>query len=115
MRDLTQKEIDDAPDWATHYSVAADGCVMYESSGLIIWTGLDSPRCNIAISATAKPIPRKQEAFDIYQAKTSSGIKFTGANSMYVNVNYLEESAVVAKIDVIALAKHFNLTAEDLK
>lgn len=32
MRELTEKEINDAPEWATHYSVARSGGVHYYKS-----------------------------------------------------------------------------------
>ena len=34
MRDLTQKEIDDKPEWATHYYICDNDHVMWESKGM---------------------------------------------------------------------------------
>jgi len=62
MSDLTQQEIDDAPDWATHY-IKTGNCVLFESedktqqmmNGKLGGLLLFGP-----VSEDAKPITRKE-------------------------------------------------------
>lgn len=62
MRKLTQKEIDQAPDWATDFIINAINGVTYESKNFY-WHKDSGKQNNIKISDHAQPIPRKE--FDI--------------------------------------------------
>ena len=123
MRKLTQQEIDNAPEWATHYTITRPASLpMYEStkSYQVVDNNrrIQPPK---GISSHAKPIPRKE--FDIV------GYEFSDVNFDMCEVDGQEIILYVSthsdlnqpnsithdKQDVIALAKHFKLTAEDLK
>jgi len=65
MRKLTQKEIDNAPDWATHFKSSGNS-VLFESqykTQLMVNGELGDLIPFGGISYSAKPIPRKE--FDI--------------------------------------------------
>ena len=66
MRDLTQQEIDSAPEWATHYQVTKPSIAEY-----LIWDSeyiqsVDSTEQSVAVKVISgidnesKPIPRQQ-------------------------------------------------------
>lgn len=66
MRQLTQEEIDNAPDWATEYLIKYEDEILWESKKYYqINDGFKFN--NINISTNSKPIPRKQT---IITAKT---------------------------------------------
>jgi len=124
MRDLTQQEIDDKPEWATHYCIGdftdndricyegnipvADYC--YQYVGGIIVGG------NNGITEDAKPIPRKE--FDITTYDYShGGLTLHSVDDVNGDL-YLSHYGEVhrrTRKDTIAEAKHFKLTAEDLR
>jgi len=114
MRDLTQQEIDNAPEWATHYIILEFSSLVRYTDGIKFVCGkskheisvpseLDDPLDN------AKPIPRKP--FDI------SGYEFSGDISTIkarVSDNHLVLEFVtkqpwvsISESDVEAMAKHF--------
>ncbi len=69
MRELTKQEIDNAPEWATHYSITATDKVMYESEHY--YKHRDNKR-NKQVRGwfiEAQPIPRKE--FDTKTELTS--------------------------------------------
>ena len=116
MRELTQQEIDNAPEWATGYFITPGfNGVTYESHEFYQYLPCGSrvEQLSSGLSVNAKPIPRKE--FDISEYEFSDS---------EVEVETNEDGTVwlcavayssVNKRDAIALAKHFKLTAEDLK
>lgn len=127
MRDLTQEEIDNAPEWATHYMICNDDRARYKGLSL----GGDSHNYQtmgnllvLTMSYGYKSIPVKD--FDINSHSF-------GEKQWYIDgkVEPQEELAIcddklfddyavhyefiINKEDAAALAKHFKLTVEDLK
>ena len=110
MRDLTQQEIDNAPSWATHYVLNCDG-VMFESlskTQMMIKGQLTDLIPFGGVSVGAKPIPRK--SFDIkpfiHWLDPSYDCDAGGEHCYFDAIN---------KDKAIEIAKHFNLTADELK
>lgn len=103
---LTDEQIAElAPDWATHYGYACGDLVF-----------VDCKACKIKESIT-KPIPRKK--FDISEYEFSDKYAtYTGCSASMVHIDVLNcgipNGIFFDKDDVVAMAKHFNLTAEDL-
>lgn len=111
---LTDEQIAElAPDWATHYGYACGDLVF-----------VDSKACKINKSV-AKPIPRKKfdiSEYEFSDAANDSGVEFRCSLWTYPDieinvkdVNGGDNTAVLMKEHAIALAKHFKLTADDLK
>ena len=95
MRELTQQEIDNAPDWATQYLIDSGRVEYYSVDGI-----------NSAYGA--KPIPRKP--FDIGKYDDEmDGIH--PCDSPYIGMadGELRVDGVVQKCHAIAIAKHFKL------
>ncbi len=117
MRGLTQEEIDNAPDWATHYR-AIDSEVQYESTTKWMAIGvyfpfiIRGPFSQKSKLTKCKPIPSK--SFYISEHEFD-GLFYQGGSSYRVDFNIDMESFSLSKDDVIALSKHFKLTEEDLK
>ena len=117
MRELTQTEIDNAPDWATHYFIFTDTAV-YENETHFMASieKLKLRNGGVGMRKDAKPIPRKE--FDIseheFDDEDVGEIEF---NEEEVQLNMRDGSrpSILTKVDSIALAKHFKLTADDLK
>ncbi len=120
MRDLTQKEIDCAPDWATHYDITVNGFVMYDSSQLFqCLSSGNQPAFNKGgLGKFSKLIPRKEfnvciepwfNYIDTLDALDNS-ISFYCYDRDNKQVNFK-----VYKEDAIAIAKPFKLTVGDLK
>ena len=109
MRDLTQQEIDNAPDWATDYVICDDGDVCFESEESFMYLNdgdlkglvLDQ---DAAMSEDAKPIPRKN--MEPYKHWCDAVYDGNGEHSHY---------DLIFRKKAIEIAKHFKLTAEDLK
>jgi hypothetical protein len=122
MRYLTEEELKLAPDWADSYFMNLSGRLVYFSAitGNAQLFGHDYiirylSEDHYAFSR-CKPIPRKP--FDITQYVFSDGrINFDKYhNGLLVEIESdFYECAHINKDDAIAIAKHFNLTAEDLK
>ena len=115
MRKLTQQEIDNAPEWATHYTITRPASLpMYEStkSYQVVDNNrrIQPPK---GISSHAKPIPRKE--FDIHAHKFNGELSVYGLTELCVTMEERENFVDIGMRDAIALAKHFKLTAEDLK
>ncbi len=122
MRELTREEIDNAPEWATHYVIDTE-CdqAIYKGQRpesefyYCWWEGLIGRMPYSRLDGDEKPIPRKQEAFDICQYKLGGEFShFISDGDLFLEGDY----CVNYKIDKgysIALAKYFNLNAEDLK
>jgi len=69
MRDLIQTEIDNAPDWATHYQALGDS-VLFESESktqLMVDGELGNLIPFGGVSETSKPIRRKELSIDEIQ------------------------------------------------
>lgn len=114
MRKLTQKEVDDAPDWASHYFIDSfGGSVCYEDEGHFQYAGKNKVKSR-GMCDNAEPIPRKE--FDLHEAFEALDCHENW--SPYLDVGDPDEvtiDGVVMRGHAIALAKHFKLTAEDLK
>ena len=108
MRELTQQEIDNGPDWATHY-FSDKGGVNWHSVGFIGWDSLKIPTIR-SIPCSAKPIPRKP--FDINECWSSED---SFDCFMRVDADELTIDGKVTKVRAVLFAKHFKVTAEDLK
>lgn len=134
MRDLTQEEIDLAPDWSTHYSVFDDGDIMFESDEFYMWLFVSGDmsikeHCN-EMEPESRPIPRKP--FDISEHEFSDGgIAINTVNhvkgqplSIYMPDEYysvesgrcgrFEVEFTLNKADAIAIAKALGVTGGDL-
>jgi len=121
-RPLTQKEIDLAPEWATHYFVTFHGDVTFENDrfaqilcGLVLQVKYE---CNgLCISST--PIPRKP--FDIKSVEWSDSdiesikIDDDGGGVVILDADYNISDIRLSKKDVVNLNKALGITAEDLK
>lgn len=131
MRDLTQKEIDNAPERFDAYYEDGHGNLRLLNTATtetcsVKWlpdTGavISFDRNHYSLK-TCKPIPRKQEAFDIGKHEFSDediGIveheKYKTGEYIYFQFNHEIEELRFCRDDIIALAKVVNLTADDLK
>ena len=120
MRDLTQQEIDDAPDWADSYYADGEHFAYWVSSEASEAESFRSKgakfearnECLYLISGS-KPIPRQQ--FDIEQAYEND--KRDNQDLPYVALRdgELIFDGIATKQDAIYLAKYFGLTEGDLK
>ncbi len=118
QRQLTQEELNLAPEWASRYSVDEFNAVLFESDKLFQW--LDSgvlgciyPQVNSGISMDSQPIPRK--AFDVASIESPN---MHDMDQPYIRNNDDGTITVDGKIDkylVIAIAKALGVTAEDFK
>jgi hypothetical protein len=117
MRKLTQQEIDQAPDWATHYY--SDGCDEYvrfqcNIKHLFMWT--DEEKVNTFARSDhhqGEPIPRPK--FDIWSVKFNGDIALYSCDKLSVTFIELEHTTCLGRTEIIAAAKHLNVTAEELK
>ena len=112
MRDLTQEEIDNKPEWATHFVIAQTGRLVYESESLWAFEGgLENDRFD-GLPANAKPIPTK--TFDITQYEfedsiTEAKAEVSGDNLVLNFPHGAPKWIFFDKDDVAAMAKHFKL------
>ena len=120
MRDLTQQEIDNSPEWATRYFISESYGIRWSDGSRYQWG--DNTIHSISNGGAArmrresKPIPSK--AFDIseYEFSDDEISREVQATSDCVQLDMVDGSrpALLDKNDVISLAKHFKLTAGDL-
>ena len=114
MRELTQQEINQANEFFTHYSIN-------KSNSHVITIGLElelEGKTCIINDTTYQPIPRKE--FDITKFDFGDSdiwkVQITKhGNDVIFFTEYGSKHSTVNKEKTIALAKHFKLTAEDLK
>ena len=105
MRDLTQQEIDDAPEWADGYAIDHDGnvewylgkCYLVEDANFFI---------------EPQPIPRKP--FDISEYEFDDKFHLTSCHvdecgDVSICLANSPADTYITKQDAIALAKHFKL------
>lgn len=114
MRKLTQQEIDQAPDWATHYIVDSDNDLMYESVEWWCWSISPKQLHDNYHDIGGQPIPLKE--FDIGEY-SFYGLSFNRVDSdgdIVFNGSFYGDDGYLNKQDTIASAKHFKLTAGDL-
>ena len=95
MRELKQQEIDNAPEWATHYYVDYDDSVSFNRG-----------------AGCSKPIPRKSfhisnHEFDDKFHLTSCHVDDCG--DVEISLANSPTDTYITKQDAIALAKHFKL------
>lgn len=125
---LTDEQIAElAPDWATHYSEKLTG-IIYQSSKY--WqgyteSGYGDKLHHTGVSQYAKPIQRKK--FDISEYEFSDEAKDCGVEfrvpawaypDIEINVkdtNGGDNTGLLMKEHAVAIAKHFKLTAKDLR
>ena len=120
---LTDEQIAElAPEWATHYiSCDLDKTILFEAVNKWQFLDLESGlwgnvrNAEVKITKGAKPIPRKPEPFDITQHEWSDeGVRLSKHNKEFIVLS-TGRDLVLDKAVCLALAKHFGLTAEDLK
>ena len=100
MRKLKQSEIDAAPGWANFYSIQKDKPYFTELA-------MDQRELDF------KPIHRKEFDINEYEFDCESVSKFDDG---FIEFNaYGCEKVAFSREDWIAGAKHFKLTAEDLR
>jgi len=122
MRELTQKEIDNAPSWATHYDAVGES-IMFESKGstqMMIKGELGNFIPFGPVSEHSIPIPHKE--FDISEYEFSDcdiqSVMVDGCEGHeYIHISFKEETIELtqSRFDVIAMAKALKLTADELK
>ena len=121
MRDLTPQEIKNAPEWATLYNIGSDNEIFWIGEEFAMLQGGEKAhrRDICGYFSCIKIIPRK--AFDIseYESENISDIyvETWNNNSLGFEVSAsLDDTAIgIDKNDAIAFAKHFKLTADELK
>lgn len=121
---LTDEQIAElAPDWATHYTIIdsdiTPSCITFYDGFWHQWfyykdkNNWSTKLTYNEIPKSAKPIPRKK--FDISEYEFSDeAARFSKRNKEFIVLS-TGRDFVLDKGDAIALAKHFNLTAEGLK
>lgn len=119
MRQLTQQEIDQAPEWATHYVIPAGiEAIRWRDSKHFQWSDCD---CKQNLGGWSilecQPIPRKEFDISAYEFSDLEIERAIQHDSDEVQLDMMDGSrpALINKRDAIALAKHFKLTSEDLK
>ena len=117
MRDLTQQEIDNAPDWATHYYITPSGTITFESDKMFqSVSGTVHSNVVTGISKRCRSIPRK--AFDIrYHDWGDEFIVIVDCDSEHFQLMCTVQNELfgIHRKDIITMAKHVNLTADELK
>lgn len=118
MRDLTKQEIDDAPEWSDGYYWDDVSGLAYLNikKGTFSWSDSElklslHPQGNICKSS--KPIPRKE--FDIKDHLNGCYTKNMHLLIHDISDECLCVSDFIYKEEAILIAKHFNLTMDDLK
>ena len=102
MRDLTEKEINLAPDWATHYQLDDDDNVIYKDSRFGSHEG-------------SKGVKWVVKASDITGYEFSdSGIEGCEIGGGVLTIYNPELTTNLDKDDVIAIAKALGVTSVDL-
>jgi len=119
-RPLTQKEIDLAPEWATHYFVTFHGDVTFENDrfaqilcGLVLQVKYE---CNgLCISST--PIPRKPFNIESVEWSDVSDVMRVSYDDGKIFTEFYDSSLgfYETKRDIINKAKALGITPEDLK
>ena len=95
MRELTQKEIDNAPEWATQYLIDSGRVEYYSVDGI-----------NSAYGA--KPIPRKPFDIGDYDDE-EDGVHPNNSPCITIVDGELQVNGVIQECHAIAIAKHFKL------
>ena len=117
-RELTEEELKLAPDWAYMYSITSNNNVRFHSDLMFcIFNG--HVVSDIVISEPENFGARllNKKPFDITKHKWSDCDIQCEVENDYIRFKSQSEcdEFVVEKGDVIAIAKHFGLTKEDLK
>lgn len=114
MRDLTQKEIDNAPDWATHYFIEESGGLCYECKDRYINVNMKFLSYQTTgVEDFSKPIPRKEFDIEDYCPSDLHMLNVNSDGNIEFSVGDFPKT--INKQDSIAFAKHFKLTQDDLK
>ena len=121
MRDLTPQEIKNAPEWATHYFIAENYGIRWSNDSGYQWRGDEFHSIShggaTRLLRDSKPVLRK--AFDIseYEFSDDEISREVQATSDCVQLDMVDGSrpALLDRNDAISLAKHFKLTADELK
>ena len=127
MRELTQEEIDNAPEWSSRYysdEVAGIG-YLNTSKGEVLWANSNITRPfspHAAIFKASKPIPRKQFNISEHKFTDNENLELESQTDKILTFYSCNGENFIAgsyfdfyKHDVISMAKHFRLTMEDLK
>lgn len=115
MRQLTKTEIENAPEWATHYGICEDGDILFENEEFFIFASKPKKKLGqlFGVDEDSKPIPRKE--FDIEAFEADDMVKFYIDSDGDLEFDGFDESYLLRKDSAIAIAKHFKLTADDLR
>ena len=118
MRDLTQEEIDNKPDWATDYGIDTAGTIRWSDNLYFQWAddNKKTPKNACGIEFKTKPIPSKPFDISVHVCNDKdSKIEVDHHHSDGVERLCIEVDAAYScfaymdKDDVTAMAKHFKL------
>ena len=116
MRDLTPQEIKNAPEWATLYNIGSDNEIFWIGEEFAMLQGGEKAhrRDICGYFSCIKIIPRKAFDINLYNMQHFNAEEvWTEGDLLYVTVNCVDLG--IFKEDAIAFAKHFKLTADELK
>lgn len=115
-----------APEWATHYQIKSDRLVGFYnyltyqllSWGVDGWVSLQVHHGAVNLNGKVELKSIEREPFDISNYKFNDlNVYDSSVRGDFVDIELYHEYNILSlsERDAIALAKHFNLTAEDLK
>lgn len=117
MRDLTEEELALAPEWATHYSFTSFDVLCFVDIKNKIVTSIEAIKrgeCPISCGNWFEGVDLPEihrKPFDITQHNLNDHLTELESGNLSVN----DCGWIIDKERAIAIAKHFKLTAEDLK
>ena len=122
MRELTE-ELKLAPEWASHYFIFAGDKVLFvdkqnkKASTLDMINDGCCPQSYSDWFCDDDLIEIKRKPFDITKHEWSDVYfdHIDGEGDINLRDSYCDDTFYISKCDAIAIAKHFGLTAEDLK
>ena len=115
MRELTKEEINNKPEWAVEYYIdIKDIWYVNKKWGMAKMIGrVRNIKSHSSIISDAKPIPRKE--FDISEYLELDPEHPCQQPHIVDEDSCLRIDGEVSKFHAIGIAKHFKLTAEDLR
>ncbi len=117
QRQLTQEEIDLAPEWATRYFIITCTTIRFESEGYYCYSfnGEISAkeRNKFGVDEDSQPIPRKEFDLSYSDASGILDVSVTGDNLGVVTTYTDIGDIYITKQDVINKAKALGVTASD--
>ena len=126
MRDLTEEELELAPDWATHYYIYSDGDILFEcesESALYRKNTNNNENAILTMECDGicfKSIPINKKPLDITKHEFSDkDIRLSSLCESKIELAVddcgIEHYLTFNKSDSIAIAKALGVTGEDLK